>query len=161
MVDQVASWHRFETGEFMPHKYLRLLIIDEADRLPVIAYEYLRELHRKTTLSIMLISSPGTDRRIKRIGFGQLHSEFSLGYEIEPLSKEEMQQFISHKWLELGLPSTADDLVSTAIMKIAGGNFRSLNRIFGEMKRLQKHNCLPIITTDFIEAARHGLMLAP
>src|ERR1700733_4553982 len=39
LVDQAASWHRFDTGSFYPHKYLKLLIIDEADRLKLGALE--------------------------------------------------------------------------------------------------------------------------
>ena len=60
---------------------------------------------------------------------------------------------------ELNLPCKADDAVSTAIMRIANGNLRVLHRIFAEIKRLQKINCLPMITPDVVEVARNGLLL--
>lgn len=159
IVDRASCWHRFESGEFTPHKYLKLLIIDEADRLKPASLEYIRDLYDRTSLSIVLIGSPGIDKRLKRASLGQLHSRFTFAYEIQPLSIEEMRTFINVKWKELSLPLSADDAVSTAIMRIANGNFRALHRIFMEIKRLQKLNCLPIVTPDLIEVARQGLLL--
>lgn len=158
-VDRASTWHSFESGPFAPHKYLKLLIIDESDRLKPSSLEYIRDLYDRTNLSILLIGSPGIDRRLKRASLGQLHSRFSLAYEIQPLNIEEMRLFINLKWEELNLPLSADDAVSTAIMRIANGNLRALHRIFSEIKRLQKLNCLPIVTPDLIEAARQGLLL--
>jgi DNA transposition AAA+ family ATPase len=159
IVDRASCWHTFESGPFAPHKYLKLLIIDEADRLKPTSLEYIRDLYDRTNLSIMLIGSPGIDRRLKRAHLGQLHSRFTLAYEIQPLNIEEMRLFINLKWKELNLPLSADDNVSTAIMRIANGNFRALHRIFSEIKRIQKLNCLPIVTPDLIEVARQGLLL--
>lgn len=159
LVDRASCWHRFETGPFSPHKYLKLLIIDEADRLKPASLEYIRDLYDRTNLSIVLIGSPGIDRRLKRASLGQLHSRLTLAYEIQPLTRAEMQLFINLKWEDLNLPLSADDAVSTAIMRIANGNFRALHRIFSEIKRLQKLNCLPLVTPDLIEMARQGLLL--
>lgn len=159
LVDQAANWHSLDTGVFCPHKYLRLLIIDEADRLKLGALEVIRDLYDRTPLSILLIGSPGIERRLRRSGYGQLHSRFTFAYEIQPLTVDEMRFFIGRKWEELSLPCTADDAVSATIMRIANGNLRVLHRVFAEIKRLQKINCLPIITPDVIEVARKGLLL--
>jgi DNA transposition AAA+ family ATPase len=159
LVDQAACWHGFDAGSYYPHKYLKLLIIDEADRLKLGALELIRDLYDRTPLSVLLIGSPGIDRRMKRSGYGQLHSRLTLAYEIQPLTIDEMRLFISLKWKELNLPLTADDAVSTAIVRIANGNLRVLHRIFAEMKRLQKLNCLAVITPELVEVARGGLLL--
>jgi DNA transposition AAA+ family ATPase len=159
LVDQAASWHRFDTGPFYPHKYLKLLIIDEADRLKLDALEAVRQLYERTPLSILLIGSPGIDRRLKRTAYGQLHARFLLPYEIQPLNADEMRLFITYKWQELKLPLTADDGVSAAIMRISNGNLRTLHRIFAEIQRLQKLNCLASVTPDLIEIARKDLLL--
>jgi DNA transposition AAA+ family ATPase len=159
LVDQAACWHGFDAGPYHPHKYLKLLIIDEADRLKHGALELVRDLYDRTPLSVLLIGSPGIDRRLKRSGYGQLHSRFSLAYEIQTLTKDEMRLFISLKWKELNLPLDADDAVSAAIMRIANGNFRVLHRIFAEIKRLQKLNCLPKVTPELVEVARTSLLL--
>lgn len=159
LVDQAASWHRFDTGPFNPHKYLKLLIIDEADRLKAGALEVIRDLYDRGPLSVLLIGSPGIDRRLRRTGYGQLHSRFTFAYEIQPLSSAETKEFISRKWGELALPLSVDDGVSLAISRIAAGNLRILHRIFAEIKRLQKLNSLSQVTPDVVEIARRGLLL--
>lgn len=140
LVDQAASWHGFDTGPFYPHKHLKLLIIDEADRLRPGSLEVIRDLYDRGTISVLLIGSPGIERRIRRSTGAQLHSRFHLAYEMQPLSTNEMRLFIAQKWLDLQLPLSADDRVSSAIMRIANGNFRSLHRIFAEIERLQRLN---------------------
>jgi len=57
------------------------------------------------------------------------------------------------------MPLDADAAVSTAIMRVCNGNFRSLHRVFTEIERLQKLNCLPAITPDVVETARQALLL--
>lgn len=97
LVDQSANWYSLDTGPFRPHKYLTLLIIDEADRLKLGALEVIRDLYDRTPLSVLLIGSPGIERRLRRSGYGQLHSRFTLAYEIQPLTNDEMRSFITQK----------------------------------------------------------------
>jgi DNA transposition AAA+ family ATPase len=158
LVDQATNWHGHEF-DFYPHRFLKLLIIDEADRLKLGALEVVRDIYDRKNLSIILIGSPGIDRRLRRAGYGQLYSRFNLIYEMQPLNTNEMSLFIAQKWLELKLPLTVDDGVSKAIMRIANGNFRVLIRIFSEIERLQKLNCFSMITPDVVEAARKSLLL--
>ena len=159
LVDQACNWYSLDTGRFRPHKYLKLLVIDEADRLKLGALEVIRDLYDRTPLSVLLIGSPGIERRLRRTGYGQLHSRFTLAYEIQALSSDEIRSFISRKWNELELPCTADDAVSTGIMRISNGNPRVLHRIFNEIKRLQRINRFHAITPDVLEVARKGLLL--
>ena len=50
-------------------------------------------------------------------------------------------------------------LLFELLLFISNGNFRVLNRIFPEIERLQKLNCLTLITPDLVETARQGLLL--
>ncbi len=159
LVDQATNWHAREGDMFYPHRFFKLLIIDEADRLKLGALEVIRDIYDRKNLSIVLIGSPGIDRRLRRAGYGQLHSRFNLIYEMQPLNIDEMSLFIAQKWFELKLPLTADDGVSRAIMRIANGNFRVLIRIFSEIERLQKLNCFPMITPEVVEVARKSLLM--
>jgi hypothetical protein len=138
-------------------KNVKLLIVDEADRLKFQSLELLRDLHDRGNLGIVLMGMPGIERRIKR--FGQLYSRVHLTYEYPPLNADETALFIAQKWSQLDLPRSADDSVSAAIKRVCNGNFRVLNRIFTEIERLQKLNCLPLITPDLVETARQGLLL--
>lgn len=56
--------------------------------------EYIRDLYDRTNLSVVLIGTPGIDRRLKRVTLGQLHSRFALAYEIRPLNIDEMRLHI-------------------------------------------------------------------
>jgi DNA transposition AAA+ family ATPase len=161
LIDQANIWYPEEKIVPLPQRHLKFLIIDEADRLKFGCLEYLRDLYDRTNMSILLIGSPGIERRLRRTGYGQLHSRFNFVYELKPLNQAEMRTFIQQKWVELNLPLSADDVISSAIMRIADGNFRRLHRIFGEVERLQKLNRLPQITLDLIEAARDALLLGP
>lgn len=160
LVDQATCWHRFDAGEFAPHKHLKLLIVDESDRLKPASLEYIRELYDRTNLSILLIGSPGIERRLQRAAYGQLFSRFNLAYKIEPITEKEAETFIALKWAALRLPLKADGVVAAAISKLAAGNFRTLHRIFAELERLQKLNRFQMITPDVVDAARRGLLLA-
>ena len=157
LLEQAHFWHGVESGPFYPHKYLKLLIIDEVHRLSFSSLEQLRELYERTNLSMLLIGPPGMDRSLMR--YSQIYDRLTLGYEVQPLNQDEMRLFITSKWKELNLPLTADDTVSIAIMRISNGNLRALHRIFSEIMRLQKLNCFPMITPDLVENARRGLLL--
>ncbi|WP_217697628.1 AAA family ATPase, partial [Klebsiella aerogenes] len=158
LVEQARVWHHPESVfEKRQSKNVKLLIVDEADRLKFQSLELLRDLHDRGSIGIILMGMPGIERRIKR--FGQLYSRIHLTYEFQPLTADETNLFIAEKWLQLGLPRSADDAVSTAIKRVGNGNFRVLNRIFTEIERLQKLNCLPLITPDLVETATRGLLL--
>ena len=157
LIEQATLWHAPKTQASTVHKHLKLLIVDEADRLKFQSLELLRDLYDRNNMSILLMGAPGIERRLKR--YGQLHSRFNFAYEMLPLTADEMRLFIAQKWLELNLPLSADDAVSSAIMRIANGNFRVLHRFFTEIERLQTLNCLPLITPDLVEIARQGLLL--
>jgi DNA polymerase III delta subunit len=88
-----------------------------------------------------------------------LYSRVGFIYEFKPITNDEVRLFIAQKWQQLGLPLSADDAVSSTIVRMVNGNFRSLQRIFTEIERLQKLNCLPIITPEVVETARQSLLL--
>lgn len=158
LIDQAVMWHggNSERLEFQARR-MNLLIVDEADRLKFQALEQLRDLYDRTNLGIVLMGMPGFQKKLSR--YPQLYSRVGFLYEFKPLSKEEARAFIAQKWQHLGLPLSADDAVSSAIVRITNGNFRSLHRVFTEIERLQKLNCLPVVTPEVIETARQTLLL--
>lgn len=84
LIDQATNWQCNGREQFYPHRFLKLLIIDEADRLKLGALEVVRDLFDRKNLSIVLMGSPEIDRRLRRAGYGQLHSRFNLIYEMQP-----------------------------------------------------------------------------
>ncbi|HEY9783801.1 MAG TPA: AAA family ATPase [Candidatus Obscuribacterales bacterium] len=159
LMDQANLWYSTEIGIPYPQQHLRLLIIDEADRLSFSSFEWLRDLHDRTNMSILLLGSAGMERRLLRTSYLQFYSRLNFIHEMTSLNSAEMRTFIHEKWQELRLPCSEDDALSAAIMRIADGNFRRLHRIFVEIERLQRLNRLPQITLELIDAARQGLLL--
>ena len=157
LIEQATSTHDPRSWAERPkQRHLQLLIVDEAQRLTYQALEQLRDFHDRGGLSIVLMGPPGFERRLQRNN--QFRDRIGIVYEFEVLNADETKLFIAQKWLQLGLPLSADDAVSSAIVKITGGNLRRLHRVFMEIERLQNLNCFPLITLDVIEAARQSLL---
>jgi len=158
VIDQAIMWHGNDYARSQyKAKRMDLLVVDEADRLKFQALEHLRDLYDRGNLGIVLMGMPGFQKKLSR--YAQLYSRVGFIYEFKPITNDEVRIFIAQKWQQLGLPLSADDAVSSTIVRMVNGNFRSLHRIFTEIERLQKLNCLPIITPEVVETARQSLLL--
>jgi hypothetical protein len=70
---------------------------------------------------------------------------------------------LTHHWQTLGLVLAAQDFTDTeaiaTVARITNGNFRLVNRLFGQIKRVLEINNLTTITREVIETAREGLVI--
>lgn len=70
---------------------------------------------------------------------------------------------LTRRWRDLGL--SLDDVDFTdaqavaAIVRLTGGNFRLLHRLFVQIERIMRLNELTVITEDVVEAARSTLVI--
>jgi DNA transposition AAA+ family ATPase len=75
----------------------------------------------------------------------------------------ELSFILTRHWRQLGL--TLDDADFTdhqavaAIVRITGGNFRLLHRLFVQIERILRINDPTVITNDVVEAARNTLVI--
>lgn len=93
----------------------------------------------------------------------QLYSRIGFAHKYNLLSQEEMRFLLSHYWEQLGLNINPNDYTDAeaiaTIARITNGNFRLLNRLFRQIKRIIEINNLNCITAEVVEAARECLVI--
>lgn len=142
-------------------KFVELLIVDEAERLSMTALEYLRDLFDRHGIGLILIGMPGIEKRMSR--YPQLFSRVGFSHQYRPLQAEELTFVLTRRWRDLGLGLDDADFndakAMAAIVRITGGNFRLLQRLFIQIERILRINGLTTISDDVVEAARSVLVI--
>lgn len=140
---------------------VRLILVDEADRLKVASLEQLRDLFDRSDAGLILIGMPGIEKRLAR--YPQLYSRVGFVHAFRTLRAEEMRRMLTDHWSEMGrsVPSTgiSDREAVAAIIRITGGNFRLLHRLLSQIERILTLNRLEAVTPDAVEAARESLVI--
>jgi len=141
--------------------HVELIIVDEAERLSMTALEYLRDLFDRQGLGLILIGMPGIDMRLSR--YPQLYSRIGFAHVYRPLQDEELSFVLTRRWRQLGLDLDDADFTDAqavaAIVRITGGNFRLVHRLFVQIERILRINGLNAVTVDVVEAARSVLVI--
>lgn len=140
---------------------VELVLIDEAERLSTTALEYLRDLFDRHGLGLILIGMPGMEKRFSRSP--QLYSRVGFAHHYRPLQDEELAFVLTRRWREPGLGLDEADFTDAqavaAIVRITGGNFRLLHRLFVQIGRILRINGLHAITEEVVQAARTTLVI--
>lgn len=155
-----------------PPELTELIIVDEADRLKMAGLEQMRDIYDRSQanvgvgvggvgIGLILIGMPGLEKRLAR--YPQLYSRVGFVHQFHPLSTEELRFILEHKWQQLGLVFSPDDFTDAeamaAIVRITGGNFRLVQRLFSQIERILQINALHLVTKEVVEAARENLVI--
>lgn len=123
--------------------------------------KYLRDQADRHDLGLILIGMPGIEKRMAR--YPQLFSRVGFAHQYRPLQDKELTFVLTRRWRDLGLALDDADFTDAqavaAIVRITGGNFRLLHRLFVQIERILKINGLTSITEDVVEAARSTLVI--
>jgi DNA transposition AAA+ family ATPase len=174
--DEVYSWRRRlhlvveaaqhpdeDDPDTVPYddRWTKLVIVDEADRLTFPSLEQLRDLYDRGKFGLVLIGMPGLEKRLAR--YAQLYSRVGFMHQFRPLSADELRFILEQKWQDLGLAIdlTEFDAVEAmaAILRITGGNFRLVQRLFAQVARVMAINHLARVTKEIVDAARESLVI--
>src|SRR5581483_11807739 len=118
-------------------------------------------LYDRGRFGLVLIGMPGLEKRLAR--YPQLYSRVGFVHEFRALGDEELRFMLAHHWQRLGLALDPNDFTDAealaAIARITGGNFRLLERLFGQIERVLAINALRTVTREVVEAARSTLVI--
>jgi DNA transposition AAA+ family ATPase len=138
-----------------------LIIVDEADRLKTAGFEQLRDLYDRRHIGLVLIGMPGLQKRLAR--YAQLYSRVGFVHQFMPLGESELRDVIQRQSLQLGLGlelhDGTDAGVVSSIVRITGGNFRLVERLFAQIERVAEINEVTTLTTDLVVAAQESLVI--
>lgn len=106
---------------------------------------------------------PGLEKRLAR--YAQLYSRIGFVHEFKSLGETEMRLLLATQGVQSGLRFDPGDLdaieAQAAIIRITRGNFRLLERIFAQMKRIMELNGIEKVSTEIVQAARDCLVIGP
>jgi DNA transposition AAA+ family ATPase len=144
-----------------PPECTELLIVDEADRLKMQGLEQMRDIYDRKGIGLILIGMPGIEKRLAR--YPQLYSRVGFVHQYRPLSDEEIRFILEYKWQQLGLELKPEDFTDAeavaTILRITGGNFRLIHRLFTQIERVLQINEMRTVTKEVVEAARENLVI--
>lgn len=150
-----------ETWEYDPPRYLEAIIIDEADRLKMASLEQIRDCYDRWQIGLILIGMPGLEKRLAR--YQQLYSRVGFFHQFRALSREEVSFILEHQWGTFGLLFKQTDFTDAealaAVLRITGGNFRLLQRLFSQIERILQINQIHTISKEVVETARENLVI--
>jgi SpoVK/Ycf46/Vps4 family AAA+-type ATPase len=140
---------------------VRLILVDEADRLKVASLEQLRDLFDRSNVGLILIGMPGIEKRLAR--YPQLYSRVGFVHAFRSLRAEEVRRLLAEHSSDMGftLPTAgiSDEAAVAAVIRITGGNFRLIRRLLAQVERLLGINQLQAVTAAVVEAARESLVI--
>jgi len=119
-----------------------------------------RDIFDRGGIGLVLIGMPGLEKRLAR--YPQFYSRIGFVHEFRPLAAKEIRELLDQRWMPPGvhLPQQPlDQETVAAIIRIAGGNFRLLNRLLTQMERILGINALEEVTKQVVEAARESLVI--
>lgn len=138
-----------------------LVIVDEADRLSIKSLEELRDLFDRHRFGLILMGMPGLEKRLAR--YAQFYSRIGFVHEFKPLPEAELRLLLAAHAADFGIsfdPAQLDAIeAQAAVIRITRGNFRLMERLFAQMRRIMSLNRVETVTADIVQAARDCLVI--
>ena len=140
-----------------------LIVVDEADRLSLKSFEQLRHVYDECGMGLILMGMPGIEKRLAR--YPQLYSRIGFVHEFKPLNEDEMRFLFPQRSETFGLTFDTDQFehveAMSMVIRITRGNFRLIEWLFAQMKRIMDVNNIKEVSGGVVEAARECLVIGP
>lgn len=165
MTQMVCCWlHR---------RMVELIIIDEADRLDVISWELLRDIHERTRCAFLFVGQPGLQAAFYRNE--RLLNRVSLIIEMTPLTFDQLTAFVLQwqkkrgsgcaggEWCLMPKRIASDLHCLKEIYRVTLGNLRRVQQFLEEAERVARVNDERFVELPVVQAVaqllsgRHSL----
>lgn len=138
-----------------------LVVVDEAARLKPLALEVLRDVYDRSPMGLVLIGMPGLEKRLAR--YPQLYSRVGFVHQYRTLDREEQQELVEQQISSFGWGRGKDRRIEkealAQIIRMMGGNFRQMERLLSQIKRILEINPeVEQVSREVVEAAREQLV---
>lgn len=132
-------------------------------RLALKSLEHLRDLYDQHEFGLILLGMPGLEKRLAR--YVHLYSRIGFVHEFKPMTETEMRFVLAKhaETFELRFDPECLDAVETlaAVIRITRGNFRLMERLLAQMRRIMMLNRVESVSPEVAEAARDCLVIGP
>jgi DNA transposition AAA+ family ATPase len=136
-------------------------LASEADRLKTAGLEQVRDMYDRRHLGLVLIGMPGLQKRPAR--YARLYSRVGFVHPFLPLGGAELRNLIRGQSQQLGLGlelhGGTDTSILSSIVRITGGNFRLVGRLFAQIQRVAQINDVTTLTPELVAAAQESLVI--
>ena len=119
----------------------------------------MRDLFDRYGVGLIRIGMSRIEKRLSRCP--QPYSRVGFAHQYRPLRDDELTFVLTRRRRQLGLDDAdlTDAQAVAAIVRITGGNFRLVHRLFVQIERILRINGLSAVTDDVVEAARSTLVI--
>jgi general secretion pathway protein A len=142
-----------------------LLVIDEAQNLPLDALEEIRMLNNlqvqsSCLLQIILVGQPELRARMRDPRYVQIAQRIAFNYHIEGLSKDETRAYIIHRLMRSGgRPNLFTDAAAEVVFQLSRGIPRMINLVCDSALIYGFSESLPTIEREIVAKAAKQLDL--
>ena len=126
-----------------------------------------RQCDRIITVEAGEVTEQGSHEELLRADgrYAQLYSRIGFVHEFKPLTETEMRLLLATHAGDFGIsfdPAQLDAIeAQAAVIRITRGNFRLMERLFAQMRRIMTLNRVEEVTADIVQAARDCLVIGP
>jgi general secretion pathway protein A len=131
-----------------------VLVLDEAQQVPVEAVEFLRllaESHNRTLLSLVLVATDSFTRVLARPAMAPLAGRLALRLRIAPLGLEEADAFVEHAFGAAGMQNVLAPSALAALHVASNGSPRRIGGFLAEAMQRALEKGSKMLTDEIVQ----------
>ena len=131
-----------------------VLILDEAQQLPVEGLEFLRlvaESHNRTLMSLVLVATESFARLLGRPALAPLAGRLALRIRIPPLTPEQAADFVEHAFTTVGMRNLLAPSATASLHAAAAGSPRRIGTLLAAAMQRALDKRSNLLTDEIVQ----------